>query len=100
MTRRRRRASRAARDLSRCRARKIRLPFGGQGRTGNLLSALVDPVDPPGVGDVVERVPVEHNEIGALAGCDRAELIESDDLRGVAGPRHQGLHWREPTLGY
>jgi hypothetical protein len=46
----------------------------------NLAAAQVYLSDAPGVVDVVERVGVEDDEIGALAGSDGAELIELERL--------------------
>ena len=46
----------------------------------NLAAAQVYLGDAPGVVDVIERVGVEDDEIGALAGSDGAELIELERL--------------------
>ena len=47
----------------------------------DLHASQIDPRDPAGVSDVVQRVGVEDDEVGALASGDRAELIEPQDLR-------------------
>src|SRR5881628_1370330 len=44
--------------------------------TVNLLAPQVNFVNLPGIGNILQRVRVEHNEVGALAGRDHAELIE------------------------
>ena len=46
--------------------------------------AQVDLRDAPGVGDVVERVGVEHDEVGALAGGDGPQVVQAEDARPVA----------------
>jgi hypothetical protein len=46
------------------------------------------------VGDVVERIGVEHDEVGALARMQRAGVGDPQELGGVAGRRHDDLHGR------
>lgn len=55
--------------------------------------------DPLSVADVRERVGVEKDEIGELAGLDGAErVIEVQDARGVESGGLQGLQRRETGL--
>src|SRR5262245_36342728 len=61
----------------------LRLPFGAQACAVDLLSAQIDLIDLARVSDVVERVGIEHDEVGALAGCHHAELIKPERLRGL-----------------
>src|SRR5437867_2589562 len=53
----------------------LRLPFRPQSGAVDGLASEVDRVDLADIGNVVERIGVEHDEIGALAGCHHAELI-------------------------
>src|SRR5215510_11618297 len=73
----------------------LRLPFSAQPRAVDLLSAQIDLVDLADVGDVVERIGVEHNEVGALAGRHHAELIEPERLRGLSRRCYDHFHGRE-----
>src|SRR5262245_14387851 len=53
----------------------LRLPFRPQRGAIDGLASEVDGVDLADVGDVVERIGIEHDEIGALARRHRAELV-------------------------
>src|SRR5579864_5596028 len=66
-------------------ASPLRLPFGAHGGAIDLLATEVDLVDLARVGDVIQRIRVQHDEIGALAGRHRAEVIELQGFRGQAG---------------
>src|SRR5262245_26746305 len=52
----------------------------GQPGAVDRRSAQVYGGDPPRVGDVVERIGVEHDEVGALAGLQRARIVEPQEL--------------------
>src|SRR5882672_6912622 len=73
-------------------------PLGRQRRPRNFLPAQIDAVDPPRIGNVIERISVEHDEVRALAGRDSAEVGEPEIFRRVAGADHQRLHRGEPDL--
>src|SRR5215470_1295883 len=75
----------------------LRLPFGSQARAVDLLSAQIDLVDLARIGDVVERIGVEHDEVGALAGRHHAELIKLERLCCLARRGHDHLHGREAS---
>src|SRR2546425_7859606 len=61
----------------------LRLPPGPHSSAVDFLSPEVDLVDPPRVGNVLEWVRVEDDEIGALAGGHHSGL-DLRDLGGVA----------------
>src|SRR5712691_994902 len=61
----------------------LRLPPGPHSSADDFLSPAVDLVDPPRVGNVLEWVRVEDDEIGALAGGHHSG-IDLRDLGGVA----------------
>ena len=46
---------------------ELGLPFRRHGGARQLLAAQIDLGDPPRIGDVVEWIGVEHNEVRALA---------------------------------
>src|SRR5437867_5141097 len=46
----------------------------------DLFTSQVNLVDLPRVGDVLQRICVEHYEVGALAGRDHAKLIKPQRL--------------------
>src|SRR5262245_55362340 len=75
----------------------LRLPFGSQTRAVDLLSAQIDLVDLAHIGDVVERIGIKHDEVGALARRHHAELIEPERLRRLARRGHDHLHRREAS---
>ena len=67
------------------------------GRNSGLRPRRADtPRDPAGVGDVVERICVEDDEVGALAGGDRAGIGHPQELGGIARRRDDDLHRRHP----
>src|ERR1700752_2463946 len=47
--------------------------------------------DLPRVRDVVERVRLEHDEVGALANSHHPKIVEAEDLGRRAGGRNQPL---------
>src|SRR5207249_5809239 len=52
----------------------------------------VDPGDPLGVCDVVQRIGVEDEKIGFFAGCEHSHLIELQVLGSAARGRDNHLH--------
>ncbi len=64
------------------------------------LPVLDDQRDPGGVaqhGNIGERVAVDDDEIGELAGADRAEpVLPAQAFGGPSGRGLQGLHRRHP----
>src|SRR4051812_11593185 len=76
-----------------CEKTDVRLRTGREGlpERGEQRGAIersptrVDRRDLPRVGDVVERVGVEDDEIGALAGLERPELGEPQEFGRLAG---------------
>src|SRR5258708_9910530 len=69
-----------------------RLPPGYQRGAGKFLSAQVELVDLARVGDVIQRVGVEHQKVCALAGRDLARLVEPQDSVPGAFRGDHGLH--------
>src|SRR5215510_2153202 len=61
-------------------------------RAVDFLAPLVDLRNLPGVGDVLERVRVEDDEIGALAGGKGAKAIELEQSRTCRRGRDYRLH--------
>src|SRR5713101_6267470 len=70
----------------------LRLPFRPQSGAIDGLASEVDRVDLADIGNVVERIGVEHNEIGALAGRHHPELVEAQHLGGIPRRRDDHLH--------
>ncbi len=68
--------------------------------TIDFLPAQIDPRDPSGVGEVVERVGIEHDEARALAGCDRTHVGEAEDLGRRARGGDEHLLRRHPRFGH
>src|SRR5215471_15678682 len=54
----------------------------------------IDSGNPLSVGDVVERIGFQHQEVGFFAWRERAHLVEGQILRRAAGGRHNDLHRR------
>src|SRR5262245_30494564 len=75
----------------------LRLPFGSQARAVDLLSAQIYLVDLAHISDVVERIGIEHDEVGALARRHHAELIKPERLRRFARRRNDHLHGCETS---
>src|SRR5258705_8043595 len=67
--------------LLRLRSFPPRLPLRLQCRAVDFLSPEVHPVDLPRVGDALERIRVEHNEIGVLASRHFAGIELCDGSR-------------------
>src|SRR5215470_6957566 len=57
--------------LSRRRGAELRAPLRRHGGTRHFLAAQIDLVDPPGVADLLERIGVEHDEVGIAARRDQ-----------------------------
>lgn len=55
-------------------------PISAQGFAIDVTATQVHIRDAPGVRDLVERVGIEDDEVGALAAGDRSELIELEDF--------------------
>src|SRR5690554_4224162 len=53
-------------------------PAGADRVAVDRLAAEVYRPNPPGVRDVLERIRVEHDEIGVFADLDRARRVEAD----------------------
>src|SRR6185503_19672749 len=60
------------------------------------LAAQIDVDDPPRSRDVVERVAINHDEVGDLAGGERPELVEAEHRGGRAGAGDDRLRRRQP----
>src|SRR5271163_190989 len=54
----------------------------------NLGAGNIHCRDAAGVDDVVERIGIEHEEVGAFAGREGAGVGETEKLRRAAGRRH------------
>src|SRR5829696_8854479 len=84
-----------------CLAVPLRLPPGAQARAVDLLPPQEHFVDPPRVGDVIERVRIEDDEVGVPAGRHHPG-VHLRDLGAVAGREHNRLHrckpHRDPAL--
>ena len=63
--------------------------------TTHFLPAEIDARNPPGVGDVLQRIPVEDDEVGALARGDGAEAVEPEDAGRRARCGHDRLSGRQ-----
>src|SRR5882672_1488397 len=74
----------------------LRLPFRPQSGAIDGLASEVDRVDLADIANVVERIGVEHDEIGALAGRHHAELVEAQHLGGIPRGCDDHLHRGEP----
>src|SRR5882762_3508724 len=70
----------------------LRLPFCPQSGAIDGLASEIDRVDLADIGNVVERIGVEHDEIGALAGRHHAELVEAQHLGGIPRRRDDHFH--------
>ena len=55
-------------------------PISTQGFAIDVTATQVHIRDAPGVRDLVERVGIEDDEVGALATGDRSEQIELEDF--------------------
>src|SRR5688572_9394791 len=80
--------------LTRSRRLPPRLPFRPHAGAIDLFASEVDLVDPSRVRDVVERVGVEDNEVGVLAGRNHAR-IQAYGNGGITGRGDDGLHRRD-----
>src|SRR5688572_13083389 len=58
----------------------LSLPLRAQGCPIDGLPAQIDRADLPRVVDVLERVRVQDDEVGALAGRHGAKLIQAENL--------------------
>src|SRR5208282_4744970 len=67
--------------LRRCRA-ELSLPFGLQRRAWNFRATQEDFIDPSGIRNALQRIRVQHDEIGASALRDQAR-VEVRDPRGI-----------------
>src|SRR5712664_672285 len=74
----------------------LRLPFCPQSGAIDGLASKIDRVDLADIANVVERIGVEHDEIGALAGRHHAELVEAQHLGGIPRGCDDHLHRGEP----
>src|SRR5262249_55825359 len=54
--------------------------------------------DPPCVANLLERIAVEHQQISALAGHERAAIGKAEVLGGAAGRRRDHLRGRHAGL--
>src|SRR5262245_57942601 len=54
--------------------------------------------DPTGVADVLERVCIEDDEGGTLAGGERPKIGKAEQLRRSRGSRDDGVGWRQTEL--
>src|SRR5215470_16656755 len=64
--------------LSGGRGAELRAPLRRHGGTRHFLAAQIDLVDPAGVADLLERIGVEHDEVGVAAGCDQPGIDLGD----------------------
>src|SRR6059036_1398552 len=60
----------------------LRLPSVTHRGPVDFFPAQINLIDPAGILDVLERIRIEHDEIGASAGGDQA-CIETCDFRGI-----------------
>src|SRR5690349_13942300 len=67
----------------------------GPGARLDLLSGVPDGNELAGVADVLERIRVEHEQVGALARLDRATVLEPQHPGASASRGGEGLHGRE-----
>src|SRR5215467_2901334 len=74
----------------------LRLPFRPQSGAVDGLASEIDRTDLADIGNAVERIGVEHDEIRALAGRDHAELIKAQHLCGIPRRRDDHFHRGEP----
>src|SRR5262249_35214206 len=72
-------------------AAEFRLPLRCKMTTRNRGAAQLGEVDPPRVGDVVERIGIEHDKVGALAGGHRPEIVKLQYAGRNAGSRLEHL---------
>src|SRR5258708_20259858 len=66
----------------------LRLPFRPQSGAIDSLAFEIDRVDLADIGNVVERIGVEHDEIRALARPPHAAFFTAHHLPRIPPPRH------------
>src|SRR6185436_1090902 len=83
---------------ARCFSRRVKDPSTGLFVRGSVhrYSSQIHRRDLPRVGDVVERVAVERDEIRALVRLDRAGVADLQKLGAVARRGDDHLHRRHP----
>src|SRR6266545_695003 len=65
-------------SLPRRRSAELRAPLRRHGGARHFLTAQIDLVDAAGVADLLQRIGVEHDEIGIAAGRDQAGIDLGD----------------------
>src|SRR5262245_6208360 len=70
-------------------------PPGSQLCTIDLAAAQVYAGDSSCIGDVVEGIRVEHNEVGAFTRRDRSQVIEAEDFCRRPRGRYKDLGRRQ-----
>src|SRR5262245_28404567 len=63
-------------------------PFGAESRAVYFMPSQVDLRNSFRVRDVIERIRIEHDEVGALTRRDCAELVQPQDFGGGARGCH------------
>src|ERR1700722_2728654 len=75
-----------------------RYPVLARGWAGYAVSCDIDSVDAAGVLDIVERILVEHNQIGPLVGFKSAQVLGMQKRSGTSGSCRDHLHRCQPRL--
>src|SRR5262245_28645397 len=86
------------RPLSRRRGTELRAPLRRHGGARHLLAPQIDLVDAAGVADLLQRIGVEHDEVGIAAGRDQPG-IDLGNISRIARRRDDGLRRRHAHGG-
>src|SRR5260370_18698279 len=78
----------------------VLLPAISHRRTIELLPAEINSGNPLGVGDVVEWVGVENDEVGALARIKCPAILQAEEIGGRNSRRRERLHRRHPGIDH
>src|SRR5258706_1237480 len=61
-------------------------------------SRNVDIVDQASVADILDRIPVEHEQVGPLPLLDRAQVLRAQKLGAALGGRGDHLRWSQSRV--